>query len=157
MSIAIAITPRSEVAGHFGKAAAFMVFDPQGEMIARIENGGSKELGCKHKKIIQRQLSEFGVKEIVLGNIGQRSLGRLLNAGFAVSKVPSRSPVEAVLAGNVAKVALTAADQGRPCKREKGDCGCGCGSKKKAKPVKIGMMVNRNPSIQGLMKIEGFK
>lgn len=157
MSIAIAITPRSEVAAHFGKAAAFMVFDLQGEMIARIENGGSKAIGCKHKKILQRQLGEFGVTEVVLGNIGQRSLGRLLNAGFTVSKVPSRSSVQAVLAGSVAKIALTAAEQGRPCKREKGDCGCGCGSKKKAEPAKIGTMMNRKPSLQGLMKIGGFK
>ncbi|EAS43427.1 hypothetical protein C9J48_21365 [Photobacterium profundum] len=156
MCIAIAITLRSQVAGHFGKAAAFMVYDSQGQFIERIENTGSKELGCKHKKVIQRRLSELGVKEIVLGNVGQRSLGRLLNAGFSVIKVPQRSSIDAVMTGKVEKEALTTAEQGRPCKRDKGDCGCGCAGKKKPVPIKIGTTMNRKSTIQGLTKIGGF-
>lgn len=157
MSLAIAITPRGEVAGHFGKAAAFQVFDAQGKLATQLENSGYREIGCKHKKRIQRQLSELGVTEIVLGNVGQRSLARLLNAGFTVSRVSSRSTVPSVLAGDVAREVLRSAEQGRPCKREKGDCGCGCGSKKKAAPAKIGTMVNTKPSLSGLTKIGGLK
>lgn len=157
MSLAIAITPRNEVAGHFGKAAAFEVFDAQGQLVTRVENSGSREIGCKHKKRIQRQLSELGVSEIILGNIGQRSLARLLNAGYKVNRVPPRSQLSAVLAGEVAREALTSPEQGRPCKREKGDCGCGCGSKNKAQPAKIGTVMNKKPSITGLTKIGGLK
>jgi len=157
MSLAIAITPRNEVAGHFGKAAAFKIFDAQGQLVTQLENNGNREIGCKHKKRIQRQLSELGVTEIILGNVGQRSLARLLSAGFTVSRVPPRSSLSFVLAGGIAKEALISADQGRPCKREKGDCGCGCGSKKKAAPAKIGTMVNTKPSLSGLTKIGGLK
>ncbi|WP_299020558.1 NifB/NifX family molybdenum-iron cluster-binding protein [uncultured Photobacterium sp.] len=164
MSLAIAITPRSEVAGHFGKAAAFLVFDDAGQLIHQLDNRGSREIGCKHKKMLQRQLGDLGVREIVLGNVGQRSLARLLNAGFKISRVPPRSPVSMVLDGEVAREELTAPEQGRPCKREKGDCGCGCGcgSKKKAQPAKVGTMMhrrgmNRKMSLSGLNKIGGLK
>ncbi|MCW8330576.1 hypothetical protein MD588_17365 [Photobacterium sp. SDRW27] len=157
MSLAIAVTPRNQVAGHFGKASAFQIFDAQGTFITLLENSGSREIGCKHKKRIQRQLSELGVTEIILGNVGQRSLARLLGAGFTVSRVPARSELSAVLAGEVTREVLLSAEQGRPCKREKGDCGCGCGSKTKAAPAKIGTVVNTKPVLSGLTKIGGLK
>lgn len=157
MSLAIAITPRNEVAGHFGKAAAFLVFDVQGQLITQLENSGSREIGCKHKKRLQRQLSELGVSEIVLGNVGQRSLARLLNAGFTVSRVAPRSCVASVLDGDVARETLSSPEQGRPCKRDKGDCGCGCGSKNKVVPAKIGTSVNTKLSLTGLTKVGGLK
>ncbi len=155
MSMAIALTPRDQVAGHFGKAAAFAVYDQHGQFVIKIENAGSREFGCKHKKVIQRQLAEYGVSEIVLGNIGQRSLARLLNAGFKVSRVAPRTALNDVLTGSVDKEALTSAEQGRDCKREKGACGCGCGSKKKAPVVKVGM--SSLAPMSGLAKIGGFK
>ncbi|WP_318454812.1 NifB/NifX family molybdenum-iron cluster-binding protein [Photobacterium leiognathi] len=155
MSMAIALTPRDQVAGHFGKAAAFAVYDQHGQFVIKIENAGSRELGCKHKKVIQRQLAEYGVSEIVLGNIGQRSLARLLNAGFKVSRVAPRTALNDVLTGSVDKEVLTSAEQGRDCKREKGACGCGCGSKKKAPVAKVGM--SSLAPMSGLAKIGGFK
>ncbi|KLV06793.1 hypothetical protein ABT56_07915 [Photobacterium aquae] len=156
MSLAIAVTARREVAGHFGKAAAFLLFDDKGVQVAEVENSGSREVGCKHKKLIQRQLAEYGVTHLVVGNIGQRSLARLLNAGWQVSRVAPRSPLEAIVSGKVAREALTAAEQGRPCKREKGDCGCGCGSKKKAAPAKIGMKGHAPRLTGGLFRLGGF-
>lgn len=144
MSLAIAITPRNEVAGHFGKAAAFLVFDEQGQPLTTLDNAGRREIGCKHKKRLQHQLSELGVSEIILGNVGQRSLARLLKAGFSVIRVPTRSSVSSVLNGDAAREQLATAEQGRPCKREKGDCGCGCGSKKQVAPAKIGTAMNKN-------------
>lgn len=155
MSIAIALTARDHVAGHFGKAAAFAIYDQQGQWITRVENSGSRELGCKHKKIIQRQLAEYGVAEIVLGNIGQRSLARLLQAGFSVSRVAPRTSLAALLAGSVEKEALTSAEQGKACKREKGGCGCGCSSKKKAPVAKIGMIATH--SVTSFPKLGGIK
>ncbi|WP_339367429.1 NifB/NifX family molybdenum-iron cluster-binding protein [Photobacterium sp. J15] len=157
MSLAIAITPRNEVAGHFGKAAGFLVFNQDGQLIHQFENSGRREIGCKHKKVLQRQLTELGVTEIILCNVGQRSLARLLNSGFTVSRVPSRSPVAMVMSGEIPREALTSPEQGRPCKREKGDCGCGCGSKKKERPTKIGMRMNGKMSMSGLSKLGGLK
>lgn len=159
MSIAIAITPRQAVAGHFGKAASFMIYNRQGQHIAEVVNSGSQAVGCKHKKLIQRQLAEHGVTELVLGNVGQRSLARLLTAGFTVFRVPARTSLAAVLAGEVPREALISAEQGRPCKREKGGCGCGCGSKKSPQPakIKIGMMATGSGSVVGLPRLGGFK
>ncbi|MGF1687727.1 hypothetical protein L4C36_13710 [Photobacterium japonica] len=159
MALAIAVTPRQEVAGHFGKAATFKVYDEQGRWLADLENSGSKAVGCKHKKLIQRQLAEQGVSTIILGNVGQRSLARLLNAGFVIFRVPSRSALTDVLNGTVPREALTAAEQGRPCKREKGGCGCGCGTKKAAPaPVaKIGTRTLGASVLKGLTKIGGLK
>lgn len=88
MSVAIAVTPNHEVAGHFGKAASFVVFDDQGQQIAELVNQGRKAVGCKHKKQLQAQLAAHNVKTILLGNVGQRSLARLLGAGFEVFRVP---------------------------------------------------------------------
>lgn len=157
MSVAIAVTPNHEVAGHFGKAAGFVVYDKQGQLIAELVNEGRKAVGCKHKKQLQAQLVAHNVKTIVLGNIGQRSLARLLGAGFEVFRVPNRAPLQDVVVGRVAREPLLSADQGRPCKREKGACGCGCGSKKTAKPAKIGMIASGKGNVQGLAKIGGFK
>ncbi|MGF1715067.1 NifB/NifX family molybdenum-iron cluster-binding protein [Photobacterium chitinilyticum] len=157
MSLAIAITPRNEVAGHFGKAAAFLVFDEQGQPLTTLDNAGRREIGCKHKKRLQHQLSELGVSEIILGNVGQRSLARLLKAGFSVIRVPTRSSVSSVLNGDAAREQLATAEQGRPCKREKGDCGCGCGSKKQVAPAKIGTAMNKKLSLSGLTKVGGLK
>ncbi|AJR07525.1 hypothetical protein C9J03_18965 [Photobacterium gaetbulicola] len=157
MSVAIAITPNHEVAGHFGKAAGFVVYDEQGQLIAELVNHGRIEVGCKHKKQLQAQLAAHNVKTLLLGNVGQRSLARLLRAGFAVFRVPNRASVQDVLGGKVAREPLLAAEQGRPCKREKGDCGCGCGSKKAAKPAKIGMTASGTINVNGLTKLGGFK
>jgi len=112
MSLAIAITPRNEVAGHFGKAAAFLVFDEQGQPLTTLDNAGRREIGCKHKKRLQHQLSELGVSEIILGNVGQRSLARLLKAGFSVIRVPTRSSVSSVLNGDAAREQLATAEAG---------------------------------------------
>ncbi|MEC6798972.1 NifB/NifX family molybdenum-iron cluster-binding protein [Photobacterium sp. S4TG1] len=155
MLTAIALTPRDQIAGHFGKAAIFAIYDQQGLLVDRIENSGSRELGCKHKKILQRQLTALNVNEIVLGNIGTRSLARLLQAGFSVSRVPPRTSLAAFLAGGISKEALVTADQGRACKREKGACGCGCSTKKTVPVVaKVGMFVT---SFNQLGKIGGLK
>ena len=155
MLIAIALTPRDQIAGHFGKAATFAIYNQQSQLVERIQNSGSRELGCKHKKILQRQLAALDVSEIVLGNIGTRSLARLLQAGFRVSRVAPRTSLVDFLAGGVTKEALLTAEQGRACKREKGACGCGCGTKKAA-PValKVGML---SPMVNGLGKIGGLK
>ncbi|KHT62438.1 hypothetical protein RJ45_17600 [Photobacterium gaetbulicola] len=157
MSVAIAITPNHEVAGHFGKAAGFVVYDEQGQLIAELVNHGRKEVGCKHKKQLQAQLAAHNVKTLLLGNVGQRSLARLLRTGFAVFRVPNRAPVQDVLDGKVAREPLLSAEQGRPCKREKGGCGCGCGSKKAVKPAKIGMTASGTINVNGLTKLGGFK
>ncbi|PSW26390.1 hypothetical protein C9J19_17145 [Photobacterium phosphoreum] len=155
MLTAIALTPRDQIAGHFGKAAAFAIYDQQGLLVDRIENSGSRELGCKHKKILQRQFTALNVTEIVLGNIGTRSLARLLQAGFKVSRVPPRTSLATFLGGGISKEALVAADQGRACKREKGACGCGCGTKKSVSAtVKVGML---SPVMKGIGKIGGLK
>ena len=155
MLIAIALTPRDQIAGHFGKAATFAIYDQQGQRVDCLENSGSRELGCKHKKILQRQLAALNVNEIVVGNIGTRSLARLLQAGFKVSRVPPRTSLVAFLAGSINKEALVIAEQGRACKREKGACGCGCGTKKSTPTaVKVGMLA---PMINGLGKIGGLK
>ena len=157
MSVAIAVTPNHQVAGHFGKAASFVVYDEQGQQVAEVVNQGRKEVGCKHKKQLQAQLTAHNVTTILLGNVGQRSLGRLLGAGFEVFRVPNRTPIQDVVLGNVCREPLLSAEQGRPCKREKGACGCGCGSKKTVKPAKIGMTGRGNTHLQGLTKIGGFK
>ncbi len=155
MLTAIALTARDQIAGHFGKAAIFAIYDQQGQLVERITNSGSRELGCKHKKILQRKLATLNVSEIVVGNIGTRSLARLLQAGFNVSRVAPRTLLSDFLAGGITKEALVTADQGRACKREKGACGCGCGTKK-ATPaaVKVGML---SPMVNGLSKIGGLK
>ncbi|OAN12569.1 hypothetical protein A3K86_17510 [Photobacterium jeanii] len=147
---AIAINAADNVAGHFGKAPTFVIANAQGEIIERITNTGSRAVGCKHKKMLQKQFSDRGVSEVVLGSIGQRSLARMLNAGFTVRQVAARTPLADVLAGSADMLTLTAAEQGRPCKREKGECGCG--SKKKAAP-KVGMM-NMNAALSGLTRFK---
>lgn len=155
MTVAIALTPHQTVANHFGKAAVFMIVDPQGNPIARVDNPGGRQMGCRHKKQLQQILLAHGVTTLMLGNIGQRSLGRLLQAGLAVYRVPARTPVSAVLAEETPKEPLTTAAQGRTCKREKGSCGCGCSKPKSATAAKIG--VRGAISTAGLPRLGGWK
>lgn len=155
MSVAIALTAHSDVAGHFGKAAVFVIVDEQNREVARLENPQGRAMGCRHKKQLQQALLAQGVTTLILGNVGQRSLARLLQAGLTVIRVPARSSLAAVLNGEVPKETLTESSQGRPCKREKGSCGCGCGKPKVAVTAKIGM--TGAATMTGLTRLGGVK
>ncbi|UXI01733.1 NifB/NifX family molybdenum-iron cluster-binding protein [Photobacterium sp. TY1-4] len=155
MTVAIAVTAHQTVANHFGKAAAFLIVDPQGTPLARVENADGRQPGCRHKKQLQQALLAYGVTTLILGNIGQRSLGRLLRAGLAVYRVPARTLVSAALAAETPKEALTDPAQGRACSREKGSCGCGCGKPKPPTAAKIG--VRGANATAGLIRLGGWK
>ncbi|TKB48622.1 hypothetical protein FCL40_10700 [Ferrimonas sediminicola] len=123
MAIAMPVTDRAQVAGHFAKAAAFAVYSDEGQLI-RIDN--SQEGGCGQKKRLVKVFKEMQVTRVVLRNIGERSLARLLSAGIEVERLTRGATIAQVLEGSVTTLSLTDAAQGRPCKPKPSKC---CGHK----------------------------
>ncbi|BDY03384.1 NifB/NifX family molybdenum-iron cluster-binding protein [Ferrimonas sp. YFM] len=123
MAIAMPVTDRARVAGHFAKANAFAVYSDEGQLI-RIDN--SQDGGCGQKKRLVKVFKEMQVTKVVLRNIGERSLARLLNAGIEVERLTRGATIAQVLDGSIATNALTEAAQGRPCKPKSSKC---CGHK----------------------------
>ncbi|USD38029.1 MULTISPECIES: NifB/NifX family molybdenum-iron cluster-binding protein [Ferrimonas] len=126
MTLAIAVTPDFRVAGHFAKAPGFAIYDASGALVDTLDNDANAS-GCQQKKKMMAQFRHLGVSRVVLKNIGERSLARLLGAGIQVDSVRGRATVSDVLAGAVSVSTLTEASQGRPCKPKSSSHKC-CGS-----------------------------
>ncbi|RWX56064.1 NifB/NifX family molybdenum-iron cluster-binding protein [Photobacterium chitinilyticum] len=105
----------NHIANHFSKAEHFLFINEQGVEISRYPNPvqGAHYAG---KKELLKLLLEQQAKRIVVRNIGQQMLGKLLSHQLAVVQTDSgrRSAVELVNSEAVGLVSLTDPEQGRP-------------------------------------------
>ncbi|GAA5213613.1 NifB/NifX family molybdenum-iron cluster-binding protein [Corallincola platygyrae] len=112
-----------KIANHFTKASQFGFFNPEGKLIGSKLNPAGN-VGCQGKGKLVRMLKEQGATHLLVRQIGQQMLGRLLTESMQVFSLANR-PGE--LAEEVAKLAshneLSAAEQGNPSPNHKG-CGC---------------------------------
>ena len=116
------------IANHFSKAEAFLFIDEQGEEVSRHANpvhGGH----CGGKKGLVELLVREHAERIIVRNIGQQMLGKLLAHRLNVFQSDSgrRSTVELVNPDAAGLVAVTEAAQGRPslnheAKQKEGGC-----------------------------------
>ncbi|WP_226568903.1 NifB/NifX family molybdenum-iron cluster-binding protein [Mangrovibacter yixingensis] len=116
MTIAI---PRlkGQLSPHFTKADSFALYTDKGEMLDEFVNPAFAECTCEAKRALFTTLQNKQVTCIVVRNIGQHMLGKLLDAGMRVLQAATRdiTATLALLATDNAQVLqLTAAEQGRP-------------------------------------------
>ncbi|MEH8223484.1 NifB/NifX family molybdenum-iron cluster-binding protein [Aeromonas veronii] len=104
------------LAGHFTRAEQLQILNPEGNVIATLPNPAVAE-GCHGKQALLDALAHHQVGQVVVRNIGERMLGRLLAANIRVLQCRSaRLPLPALLApANLQP--LTEASQGRPSRR----------------------------------------
>lgn len=107
------------LAGHFTRAEQLQILNPEGNVIATLANPAAAE-GCHGKQALLDALAHYQVGQVVVRNIGERMLGRLLAANIRVLQCRSaRLPLPALLApANLQS--LTEASQGRPSRRHQG-------------------------------------
>ena len=104
------------LAGHFTRAEQLQILSPEGSVIATLANPAAAE-GCHGKQGLLDALAHHQVGQVVVRNIGERMLGRLLAANIRVLQCRSaRLPLPALLAPANLRP-LTEASQGRPSRR----------------------------------------
>lgn len=120
---------RNCVANHFMKAANFSFYDEDNSLIHNMHNpAGAGNSSCQDKKALISAIQNMNTDAIIVRNIGERALGKLLKAGIRVYQLDSQTPVTEALSGPMTE--LTQASQGRPSRKhdKKGGCSGGCGS-----------------------------
>ena len=118
------------VANHFTKANCLVFLDERGVEINRVDNP-ALAANCAGKQKMVDLLAEQQVDRIVVRNIGEQMLGKLLARQFAVYQTncgrrPAHELVDPVASG---LVQLHQANQGRQslnheAKKQSGGCGC---------------------------------
>lgn len=129
-----AIPMRGEkISSHFKKAPLFKFFDEHGKLVGQLENPThpDKSEDCSSTNTLMAEFERHQVKRIVVRNIGERMLTRLLPVGIEVWQTPTREVDAAALAvSNNQLVAMSNPAQGREPKNyldklENGGCsGC---------------------------------
>ena len=107
---------QGQLAGHFSRAEVLQILSPGGEILATQPNPAAAE-GCHGKQALLDALAHYQVGQVVVRNIGERMLSRLLAANIRVLQCRSaRLPLPTLLApANLQP--LTEASQGRPSRR----------------------------------------
>lgn len=130
MTIAMVVN-KNRLANHFVKAPEFAFFNADNTLIKVTDNPAKTSSCCSGKKATVALLQESNVKKIIVRNIGQRMLGRLLEADIQVFQSPFGGEADAILNRFESCNELTEAEQGKlPAKHAKTGQGCkggGCG------------------------------
>ena len=128
---------RDCVANHFMKAKQFVFLNEESQFINNINNPAA-ELGgsCREKKATISILKDMQTDAIIVRNIGERALEKLLKSGIRVFKLTQKTSISMAL--NSPMVELTSPSSGRPspnhqkkgrCSSHSGGC-CGQHDKK---------------------------
>ncbi|MCL1139425.1 NifB/NifX family molybdenum-iron cluster-binding protein [Shewanella pneumatophori] len=139
MIIAIPMS-RDRLATHFTKAPEIAFYDEHQQLINRVANPAVAG-GCSAKKAMLNMIIEHNADIVIVQFIGERMLGKLLDAGVSVSQADnSLSIAELMTNAKDLNCRLVEASQGRRsinhekkggcCGGSSGGCGCGCGGAK---------------------------
>lgn len=127
MIIALPIS-RGRLASHFTKAQQVHFYDENHQLLLSIPNpalGGN----CQDKKALLDAIRAQHTSIVVVQHIGERMLGKLLDAGISVSRGDNQLSIEALLAqSKEVNLRLTQASQGRASLKHLAKGGC-CGAK----------------------------
>lgn len=144
MIIAIPMS-RDRLATHFTKAPDIAFYDDSQQLLARYPNPAvAGNGGCSAKKAMLNLITEQKADIVVVQFIGERMLGKLLDAGVSVSQADNSLTItELLTTAKDLNSRLLEASQGRKSINhdKKGGCcggssgGCGCGGKKAASSV----------------------
>jgi predicted Fe-Mo cluster-binding NifX family protein len=131
---------RGRLAAHFTKAQRIGFFNEYHHLVTSFDNPAI-EGGCSAKQALLTLIIEQKTDIVIVQQIGERMLGKLLDGGISVSKGDNGDSIEALLtATSDLNRRLLQASQGRrslnhekkgACCASSGSCagGCGCGGK----------------------------
>lgn len=112
MIYAIATT-ENQLAHHFSKAQKFAFYNQQKEMIALYKNPALDISGCSGKSLLIDLLRKMNCDVVVVRKIGQKTLAKLLAAGFKVEQGNTRNDINTLLDdAAVEKQPITRVEQG---------------------------------------------
>ena len=118
------------VASHFTKAECLVFLDDQGREMSRVTNP-ARGANCSGKQKMVDLLAEKQVERVIVRNIGEQMLGKLLARQFSVYQTHCgrKAANELVNAAATGLLRLEQASQGRQSlnheeKRKAGGCGC---------------------------------
>ncbi|NRD33409.1 dinitrogenase iron-molybdenum cofactor biosynthesis protein [Shewanella sp. DC2-4] len=143
---------RERLASHFTKALQIGFYNEQFQRIKLVDNPAI-EGDCSAKKALLELIIQQGTDIVLVQNIGERMLGKLLDVGISVSKGSASQTVATLLAQTAdLNLRLTDASQGRASLKHaaKGGCchstGDGCSGKAKAAPCSTRLI--STPAVQ---------
>jgi predicted Fe-Mo cluster-binding NifX family protein len=101
------------LANHFTKASTFALLDQNGMLVKKIDNPAIQS-GCEGKSQLVEILKAHQVNRVVVKNIGERMLSKLLNLKFVVRQANRRSVDISTLFNHMAEFPeLIEASEGR--------------------------------------------
>ncbi|WP_051202204.1 NifB/NifX family molybdenum-iron cluster-binding protein [Ferrimonas senticii] len=77
-------TDGNKLAGHFKKAPQFTIFAADGSQLVQFDNPASS--GCSGRSELMAKFTEYQVQRVLVRNIGERMLGKLLSEKLSVFK-----------------------------------------------------------------------
>lgn len=104
---------RGRPSAHVSRAEQLQIVSPAGEVLATMSNPANGE-GCRGKLALLATLQAHAVTQVLVRNIGEHMLGRLLDAGISVWQY--RSAHLDLSAAHLQP--LTDASQGSPSRRK---------------------------------------
>lgn len=120
MIYAIAMTDK-KLAHHFSKADIFSFYDEDKREVAVYKNPALTSTGCAGKKLLIDLLKERQCHTVIVRKVGEKTLAKLLNAGFKVAQGNTRHSVDTLIDdAKLNKCLLTDASQGV---KKKTSCG----------------------------------
>lgn len=112
MIYAIATTDK-KLSHHFSKAELFTFYNDKNEVIAVYKNPVLGISGCSGKKLLIDLLNKFSCDVVIVRKIGEKTLARLLNAGFKIEQGNTRNSTEELLENaRLQKSSLICPEQG---------------------------------------------
>jgi predicted Fe-Mo cluster-binding NifX family protein len=109
---------------HFTKAEQFSLIDHNNSLLASVDNPAAQaDASCHDKSAIVQYLQSMKVEAVIVKNIGERLLGKLLDAGLKVFQVNQIRPLALLI--NSPMQQLSEPSQGRPSIQhaKKAECG----------------------------------
>lgn len=120
MIYAIATT-EEKLAHNFSKAELFIFYNEEGKKIAVQKNPALGVTGCNAKHSIISLFKKLNVDMVIVRKIGEKTLTKLLDAGFKVEQGNTRNSIaELIVNAKLNKNGLTNPSQG--VKKNKGSC-----------------------------------
>ncbi|MDF2152976.1 NifB/NifX family molybdenum-iron cluster-binding protein [Vibrio sp. CAU 1672] len=114
------------IANHFIKAPYIAIYSDSEGLLHNLANqAGAPEAGCAAKSELLRTLDQYQVTHVLVRNIGERVLAKLLKRGKKVYRLNRGGVLSEAL--SLPSEALCDASQGRPSLKHKQKGGCGAG------------------------------
>ncbi|MFV0449091.1 MAG: NifB/NifX family molybdenum-iron cluster-binding protein [Vibrio sp.] len=104
---------QDRIANHFTKASQFVFYDQQGNCIATVTNP-ALDANCTGKEALITLLEQQNTRQIIVRNIGERMLAKLLACKFVVLQAKGAPMFPAIVQNLDQCQPLTEASQGRP-------------------------------------------